>query len=209
MKPRWPLLLVPVGVLLVGLSLVGVGGYQAVDNVRFPARAEHANGVVVDLARVSKRESRGSGDDRSYVTVTYYHPVVRFLTAREQVVEFRSNSGSSAPTHQVGASVKVLYDPDNPHKARIDSLWERLFGWFWAIVFLLIGLGATVVGGVMVVGGLRPPPPDGVQRSPVGRPAPSGDDQQSRLRPVGRRTIRRRRQGRRGSRGGAGSTPAS
>jgi hypothetical protein len=92
--------------------------------------------------------------------------VVRFVTAREQVVEFTSSSGSFPPAHRVGDSVKVLYDPDNPRKARIDSLSERMSGWFFAILSILGGLGLTLVGGIMVVDAVRPASPDGGRRAP-------------------------------------------
>jgi Protein of unknown function (DUF3592) len=182
MKPRW-LLLVSIGVLLAGVVLVGFGGYQAVDNLRFPAKARHAAGMVTDL------EASSSGGK------TTYKPVVRFVTAREQVVKFTSNSGSNPPAYRAGDSVKVLYDPGNPRKARIDSLRERMLGWFFAILFIVFGLGLALVGGALVVAAVRPAPPGGGRRSP--------------FRPARRRPGGRRRRGRPASRGGAGPTPAS
>jgi Protein of unknown function (DUF3592) len=101
MKPRWLPLVASIGVLLLGVGLVAAGAQELVDNLRPPSAASRrADGVVIRVESVTT----GSGSDRH----TTYQPVVRFLTEREQVIVFTSNSGSS---HSAGDRVKVRYDP--------------------------------------------------------------------------------------------------
>jgi hypothetical protein len=56
---------------------------------------------------VIRVETSSGGTSRN--PSTSYHPVVRFVTAREQVIEFTSNLDVG---YGVGDSVKVRYDPE-------------------------------------------------------------------------------------------------
>jgi hypothetical protein len=136
--------LVLLGLLLAGGGLVGLGVKVLVDNQRFVARAAGARGVVVDVREEVRSERRGSGDNERYVDVTYSYPVVRFLTAREQVVQFQGDDGSL----RVGDSVRVLYDPANPRDVRLDS-WPSRWGAGTVpvaigLVLILIAIGAVL-----------------------------------------------------------------
>jgi hypothetical protein len=101
--------------------------------------SRRADGVVIDLDVVTC----GSGSNKT----TCYHPVVRFVTAREQVIEFTSNVDAG---YRVGDAVKVRYDPDNPRHARLDSAWARLVSGFFDVVFLLVGLAVMLGGGLLL-----------------------------------------------------------
>jgi hypothetical protein len=139
--PRWGLLVASIAVLLLGVGLVVVGVHDLVDNLRPPSAASRrADGVVIRVESVTT----GSGSERR----TTYHPVVRFLTAREQVIVFTSNVDSS---YSVGDSVKVRYDPNHPDRARLDSLGARVWGAIGAVVLLLGALGGMFGGGVLFV----------------------------------------------------------
>jgi hypothetical protein len=90
-------------------------------------RPRIADGIVV-----GQRVSTSNGK-------TTYCPVVRFRTARGQPIQFGSNECTSdAPA--VGASVKVLYDPDNPRHAKLDAIWARLVRWGFGGAITLVGL---------------------------------------------------------------------
>jgi hypothetical protein len=97
------------------------------------------DGVVIDL----DVETCGSGSNANRRTC--YHPVVRFVTAREQVIEFTSNLDVG---YRVGDSVKVRYDPDNPRHARLDTAWARLGSGFLDIFLLVVGLAVVLGGGL-------------------------------------------------------------
>jgi Protein of unknown function (DUF3592) len=152
-KPRWwqvvslELGVVLIILLLAGIVGVGVGVKGLVDSKRFLATASNANGVVVDVVRVVEWVQRGSGKHTGTQRVPFYYPVVQFVTAREQVVRFRADAGSEKRSaYQVGASVRVLYDPANPRDARLDTWGSRLgksifigsFGLFFVVLVAVI-----------------------------------------------------------------------
>jgi hypothetical protein len=128
--------------LMVGFGILTlVGGVALVETQRFLAGAEGARGVVVDVVEVVKRERTGSGSSRGFTNRTYFHPVVRFTTAREQVVQFQSDEGATRPAYRVGDTVEVLYDPANPRNARLDTWSSR-----WGLATICLGLGAFGLG---------------------------------------------------------------
>jgi hypothetical protein len=148
-KPRWWQVVPSQGgvvliiLLLVGIFLIGVGVKGLVDSWRFMANASGANGVVVDVAEVVQREQRGSGNRTYYVDVTYFHPVVQFVTAREQVVRFQADEGTDKRSaYQVGDSVRILYDPANPRDAQLDTWFSR---WGGTLIPVAIGLVMVVL----------------------------------------------------------------
>jgi Protein of unknown function (DUF3592) len=133
--------IVLIGLMLVGGGLVGLGTKVLVDNQRFVAKAAGATGVVLYVREEVRRERVGTGSNERYEDVSYFSPVVRFLTARGQVVEFQGNDGSL----RAGDAVRVLYDPANPQDARLDSWPNR---WGAGSVPLAIGLALIAVGAV-------------------------------------------------------------
>jgi len=163
--------------LLGGLVLVLFGARDLVDLVNSPSSNRHADGVVIRVDTVTC----GSGSKSRRC----YRPVVRFVTAREEVIEFTSNLDVG---YGVGDSVKVRYDPENPRHARLDSLRARVGSGVGDGVMLFFGLVLTLVGGLLLWGVVRGKPPARLHRLA---------------------TRRSRRAGDRGSGGdGAGSAPA-
>ena len=118
--------------LLLGVGLVVGGVSYLTGEQRFAATAAHADGIVVGHRVSTSHRQNGS-------STTTYCPVVRFRTARGQPIQFGSNECTSdAPA--VGASVKVLYDPDNPRHAKLDATWARLARWGFGGAITLVGL---------------------------------------------------------------------
>ena len=72
-----------------------------------------------------------------------YHPVVKFRAANGQEVPFESLFGALPAIHEVGQSIKVLYDPTDPRKAEIFtplSRWTNIVAWVvMGLVFLFMG----------------------------------------------------------------------
>jgi hypothetical protein len=159
MKPRsWQVfpslrgVLIGAQVVLIVLMLGGVislvvGVKTLVDSQRFEARAVATNGVVVDVTEGVESVRRGSGDNSYYEDVTIFHPVVRFVTAREQEVRFQASEGSDDPrAYGVGDSIGVLYDPTNPRDARLDTWVSRRGD---SITLITIGLALLIIGAVV------------------------------------------------------------
>jgi len=69
-----------------------------------------------------------------------YAPVVDFRTMEGETIRFTDGVGTIPPDYEVGAEVKVLYDPHDAHNAQVVS-WKRL----WLGPTLLIGSGLLPV----------------------------------------------------------------
>ena len=123
----------------IGLILLGVGGLMAAIALffyfrtrRFLEDAVPAQGVVTGLIE-------GSGGEGG----TVYRPVVQFTTADGQTSTFTENVGSNPPRFSVGQTVKVLYSPTDPSRARIPGF----FGLWFVPTFLgLFGAALLAVG---------------------------------------------------------------
>jgi hypothetical protein len=81
-----------------------------------------------------------------------HHPVVRFQAAGREWL-YESPLSKSSPEREVGSTVAVLYDPDNPESACIDELVEKHF-----VPMLLgtIGVVFSIVGLVGLAQALLP-----------------------------------------------------
>jgi hypothetical protein len=117
--------------LFFGVGLLVACTATFVHTERFVAGAERATGTVIDLSRETDSEG----------TVTF-NPVVRFTTADGRTVQFVSSSGSSSPA-EVGDSVDVLYDPDDPRDAQLSGFFDL---WLFPLVFGGLGIAFTTVG---------------------------------------------------------------
>ena len=96
---------------------------------RKPIASAFAAGVVVELRK--QVFNPGSGG--------VYCPTVEFSTASGQSVRFESSFGTMPASHKVGQAVKVLYDPNEPHIAEIES---GLSDWFVPAGLLVFAAGA-------------------------------------------------------------------
>lgn len=125
--------------LLVGIGLCAGGAYWGWLTQRFAQTAATAPGTVVELVRHSDSEG---GDS--------YSPVVEFTLPSGRTVRFEENISSNPPSHRVGESVDVFYNPENPSDARINSTFTLWFGpgllvgmgFCFSSLSLLLGVGA-------------------------------------------------------------------
>lgn len=124
-------LVIGVAFVLLGLALLVSAGVVFFRQRKERATALRASGVVVDLAR--------SQGQRGYL----YHPVVEFETASGRKARFQEELGRSPAGYKAGQEVKVLYQPDNPEKAEIDS-GSSLY--FFPGCLLAMGAAFTLLG---------------------------------------------------------------
>jgi hypothetical protein len=123
--------------LLLGLSLVILSVVIQVKQYIFRGRARRARGEVVEIVEASS----GPGRRLKY-------PVVEFETERGRTVEFESSVGSNPSLYRVGQRVSVLYDPDEPQKATIDSFLSR---WLATLITGCLGVSFLFVGMVFLL----------------------------------------------------------
>ena len=121
---------------LLGLALVLSAGVVFFRQRKARASAVRGSGVVVDLVR---RQGR-----RGWL----YHPVVEFETTSGRRARFEEAVGSNPAGYSTGQQVKVLYQPDDPEKAEIDSFTSL---YFYPGCLLVIGAGFTLLGGCLSV----------------------------------------------------------
>jgi hypothetical protein len=118
---------------LVGLLLVAIAAFVLVRTRAFLGKAQEVKGTVIRM--VYSSDSDGGG----------YSPVFRFKTIGGQSIEVSDNLRSNPPMFQEGQVVDILYDPENPHKARVKK-WFSLY-----FVPLLLGGMGMIFGGIGIV----------------------------------------------------------
>lgn len=139
---RFTLKFLPIFFGIVGIVLLGVSAWLTVRSMDFTANGLRAEGTVIRLQSEYSRDSEGRG---RYM----YYPIIQFGTEAGEDVEFRGSMGSSSPSYRRGERVTVLYRPQAPQDARIDS-----FGGLWAGSLITGGMGflfTLVTGGFWFV----------------------------------------------------------
>lgn len=128
-----------VGSLLILMSLVLLAaGWQATSEMRrFLRVAERTTGEVV---------GHEAFDRQARTPREQFRIVVSYETATGTRVRFRTVTGFGRPPYDVGERVPVLYNPEDPFEARVDSKMDTvvpLVIWGGAVL-LVAGLGAAV-----------------------------------------------------------------
>src|ERR1700722_16129362 len=110
--------------IAIGLLIVFLAATQASRSIKFATSGASAEGTVVQQIRDSGRWQQ-------------VRPMVRFATPSGVNVDFTSISSSRFASYQEGEKVAVVYLPDAPERAEIDS-----FGVLWAgpVLMSLAGL---------------------------------------------------------------------
>ena len=107
-----------VAAIVMGPLLIVFGVKGLVGSQHFRSTAVATNGVVVD--RFDRDIATPDGG------ATQAYPVVRFTTARGEVVQFDAGYRSAPPSFHVGSSVRLLYDPAHPKHVRFNTWSNRL-----------------------------------------------------------------------------------
>jgi hypothetical protein len=137
-RDTWAFMLIP---LVVGAPFLLIGLSEVYKVVQLERSWVSTNGTVVDNVVVA------------FATGASYAPVVDLQTMEGQTVRFTDGVGTIPPDYEVGTEVKVLYDPDDVHSARVAS-WKRL--WLAPTIITCVGLLPLLVGVIVVwVVGLR------------------------------------------------------
>jgi hypothetical protein len=119
---------------LVGGLLFAIGLFLFIRTRIFINKAQEVKGTVIQM--VYSHSSEGGGG---------YSPVYQFRTITGQTIVVTDSLSSNPPMFQVGQTIDVLYDPENPQKARIKKFMSLYF-----TSILLCGMG-LIFGGVGIV----------------------------------------------------------
>jgi len=94
-------------------------------------------GTVVEMIRV----------ERPGETATFY-PVIEFKTQTGEVFRFEGKTSGPENEYKIGEQVEILYEPQDPQGAMINS-WKEL--WFPSIALMIIG-GGIMLSGIVPCG---------------------------------------------------------
>jgi cytochrome c oxidase assembly protein Cox11 len=125
--------------LMIGLTFAVIGLVALVIGIlwigstkeRLKTMINHT-GTVVEKVRV----------ERPGETANFY-PVVEFKTQTGEVFRFEGKTSGPENEYKIGEQVEILYDPQDPQGAMINS-WKEL--WFPSIAMMIIGGGMLVLG---------------------------------------------------------------
>lgn len=135
------------GVAVLMLLIASISAASAIIKMN---REERAPGRVVDII-----ERREYVNEQDRVIEEYYYPVVEFTANDGRRRTVQMTEGSSAPSHEVGEDVTVLYNPDRPLEARIRSFGSSALMWILPGITGILGL--AFLGAVIVVRKLMSP----------------------------------------------------
>jgi len=116
---------------VVGFILAALALFFWLRTRAFLGNAQKAQGTV--LRMVYSSDSEGSGG---------YSPEYTFRTMSGQVIEVTDRMSSNPPQFKEGQIIDVLYDPENPNRARINK-WFNLY-----FAPMLLGFLGLVFGGI-------------------------------------------------------------
>jgi hypothetical protein len=105
---------------VVSLGLMGLGIWLRGKTQRFVKTARETTGEIVGSQR--RHSMSGSGKFTNYA-------LVRFVTDAGEEVLYESMAGFPWAGRDPGKQVPILYDPDDPQKARINSFVELVLPW--------------------------------------------------------------------------------
>jgi hypothetical protein len=129
----WPFMF-----LLFGLLFFAIGSGLTYRQRSLEKQGIEAQGVVVGLQE--NYDSDGST----------YTPVVQFITASGQNVEFVTSYSSSPPAYDVGEPVIVVYQSQEPEHAIIKGDGQLLH-----VIFMLVGGLIVSIGSYLVYSTIR------------------------------------------------------
>ena len=134
------------GVAVLMLLIAFVSSASAILKMN---REASALGRVVEII-----ERREYVNEQDRVVEEYYYPVVEYVSQDGRFHSVQMTEGSSAPSHEVGDEVTVLYNPERPLEARIKSFGSSALIWTLPGITGILGLG--FLGAVMAVRKLMP-----------------------------------------------------
>jgi hypothetical protein len=139
------------GVAAIMLFVAGISTLGAVSKIN---KEVSATGNVIDMI-----ERREYVNEQDRVVREYYYPVIEYISNDGKSHTVQLTEGSQTPSYDIGDEVTVLYDPEHPLDARIDSFGSS------ALMWVLPGItgvsGSAFLVAVLVVWKVMMPDQDG------------------------------------------------
>ena len=129
------------GVAVLMLLIAGISSFSAISKI---SREASAPGLVVDMT-----ERREYVNEQDRVIREYYYPVIEYVSNDGKRHTVQLSEGSQTPSYEIGDEVTVLYDPEHPLDARIDSFGSSALMWVLPGITGVLGIAFLVA--VLVV----------------------------------------------------------
>ncbi|GAB4577784.1 MAG: hypothetical protein Fur0022_05160 [Anaerolineales bacterium] len=135
----------PISILFIfiGVLVIGVGVLAFFRQRAQVARSMVAIGIVMDLipVRAEGEYVVSKGEETTKIEQKYrYRPEIRFKTHAGRTINFIAPIATRPPRYAIGDEVEVIYDPENPSTAQINS-----FLYLWFATLMLVGFGIFFV----------------------------------------------------------------
>ncbi|MCQ3935756.1 MAG: hypothetical protein DPW18_01790 [Chloroflexi bacterium] len=124
------------GVAALMLIIAGFSSWSAISKI---GREESAPGVVVEM--VKQREYINEQDR---IVRDYYYPVVEFTARDGKRRTVQITEGNQTPQYEIGEEVTVLYNPEKPLDARIQSFGSSALMWILPGITGILGLAFLI-----------------------------------------------------------------
>jgi hypothetical protein len=121
------------GLAVTGFLVAGLASWFRTR--RYIDRSHKAIGVVIKVKKIP------------FQNKDTFSPVIRFTTSDGRALSFTDPLSKYPPEFELGENAQVLYDPQNPHKARAVKRTSDLF--ILAKLFGVAGAAVLAVGLVL------------------------------------------------------------
>ncbi|HLP90335.1 MAG TPA: DUF3592 domain-containing protein [Nostocaceae cyanobacterium] len=125
---------------LAGSLCTALGIKISIDTHSFLNTAIPTQGTVTDFVRRSSTKN-----SKTYYT---YYPLIKFTTKEGEPTKFESSSGSNPPAYTKGQQIDILYNPQDPQSAMINSWWDI---WGFSIITTSLGSVFALSGGGLII----------------------------------------------------------
>ena len=130
------------GVAVLMLLIAGIASFGNIAKIN---REETAPGRVTDMTKQLEYDE----EDRDRVISEAYFPVVEFVALDGKRRNVQLDEGSFPAAYEVGDEVTILYEPDHPVDARIQSFGSSVGMWILPGITGILGI--AFLGAVLVV----------------------------------------------------------
>jgi hypothetical protein len=127
--------IMPILAFVLATPMTFYGAVKTFQTVIFVSQAKQAQGIVVGWQDRSIK-SGNLGDQSSR------YPRIQFQTENSRPIEFISKVGFQGGGYRLKQSISILYNPNNPNDAYINSFSSL---WLFSAGFLGIGLFGFLV----------------------------------------------------------------
>jgi hypothetical protein len=123
----------------VAILMLLITAVASVSNIMKISREESAPGRVTDVTM-----ERSYVNEQDRIVEEFYYPVVQYVASDGKRRNVKMSEGSSSPSYEVGDQVIVLYEPEHPLDARIQSFGSAAGMWILPVITGIIGIGFLV-----------------------------------------------------------------